>query len=191
MTKEKIDKIITPTFRVSFPQVFEAKAAPGSDRKKFSVVMLFKNTEDISQIKELLKRAIARKYPDGVLPVNSDGTKFKTPLKNGNDKEYDGYANAITCTASSQFQPGIVDEQKQPIINPTEFYAGCYAVASVNAYCWSYMGNNGVSVGLQNLMKVNDGEPLSGGATAEQDFESIPLPEGAAIEGGGASILDL
>ena len=60
MAKE-IDKIITPTFRVSFPAVFEAKAAPGSDKAKFSLVMLFKNNENLDVIKELLRRAIALK----------------------------------------------------------------------------------------------------------------------------------
>lgn len=188
MTKE-MDKIITPVFRVSFPQVFEAKAAPGSDKLKYSVVMLFKSTEDISTIKDMVKRTVLKKYPDGVTP-----TEFTTPYNDGNNKSYDGYADTIYMTASSLYPPGVVDEQKQPIINSREFYAGCYAVASVNAYCWTYMGKSGVSLGLQNIMKVNDGEPLTGGASAEVDFESISLPEGPfadATEGSEGSILDL
>ena len=56
------------------------------------------------------------------------------------------------------------------------------------------MGKHGVSVGLQNLMKVNDGEPLSGGASAEADFSEIVVPEGEAkVEksvGDNLSILD-
>ncbi len=186
MVKKEIDKIVTPVFRVSFPQVFEAKAAPGSNSEKFSVVMLFPVKEDLSKLKALLKRSIARKYPDGNIP-----TDFVTPLKDGNTREYDGYKDTIYITASSQYQPGVLDEQKNTILNPKDFYAGCYAIATVNAFCWSYMGKTGVSVGLQNLMKMNDGEPLTGGATAEADFESIPLPEGAATEGGGPSVLEL
>lgn len=187
MAKKEIDKIITPTFRVSFPQVFKAKAAPGSDKEKFSVVMLFKNNEDLSKVKALLKRAIAVKYPDGKIPEG-----FVTPLKDGNGKDYDGYKDTIYITASSQFQPGIVDEQKQTLIDPKQFYSGCYAIASINAYCWSYMGNTGVSVGLQNIMKVNDGEPLAAGETAEAAFESIPLPEGETLnQGDSASVLSL
>lgn len=187
MTKKTIDKIVTPEFRVSFPQVFQAKAAPGSDREKFSIVMLFKKTENLDAIKALLKRAIAEKYPTGELPPG-----FTTPLKDGNTKEYEGYKDTIFCTAGSQFQPGVLDEQKNPILDPKEFYAGCYAIATVNAYCWSYMGKNGVSLGLQNLMKVNDGEPLAGGSSAEADFEAIPVPETAGnVEGGGGSVLDI
>lgn len=174
---KKIDKIMTPKFRVSFPAVFEPKAATEGGKEKYSLVMLFDKNEDLSELKVLLKRTILAKYPDGVLPKNSDGTPFVEPFKDGNTKTYEGYKDTIVCTASSQYQPGILDEQKIPIINPADFYAGCYAIATVNAYCWSYMGKNGVSVGLQNIMKINDGEPLAGGAQAEADFESIVIPD--------------
>jgi len=192
MSKD-IDKITTPKFRVSFPAVFTPKAATEGGKERYSVVMLFDKTEDLTQVKNLLKRTVLAKYPDGVLPKNSDGSEFTSPLKEGNDKDYEGYADTITCTASSLYPPGILDENKQMLINPNEFYAGCYAIATVNAYCWSYMGKHGVSVGLQNIMKINDGEKLGGGASAESDFESIELPEDEigedSVAGGGLSIL--
>ena len=56
------------------------------------------------------------------------------------------------------------------------------------------MGKEGVSVGLQNIMKMNDGEPLAGGETAEAAFESISVPEGSStelVQGGGGSVLDV
>ena len=181
-----MDKVITPTFRVSFPSVFDAKAAPGSDKEKYSVVMLFKNNEDLTVLKDLAKRTIAEKW-GGKTPKN-----LGTPFKDGNGKDYEGYKDTIYLTASSQFPPGVIDEQKQPIIDRKAFYAGCYAIASVNCYGWEYMGKSGVSFGLQNIMKMSDGDSLSGGATAEQDFGSIPLPEvGSAPTGGDVSVLDL
>lgn len=183
MAKKEIDKIVTPVFRVSFPQVFEAKSFEGA-KPKFSIVMLFKKNENLQTMKELAKRALFNKWGND-LPPN-----LNTPFRDGNSVDYDGYENIIYAPASSQYQPGIVDEQKQTLIDPKQFYAGCYAIASVNAYAYDVAGNKGVSFGLQNLMKMNDGEPLTGGATAEQDFESIPLPEGAATEG-KESVLDI
>ena len=189
MAKKEFDKIITPKFRVSFPQVFQAKAAPGSEKEKYSLVMLFDLKEDISELKNLIKKAVAEKYPDGKRP-----SPFTTPLKDGNEKTYEGYKDTIFCTASSMQQPGILDETKTPILDPKDFYAGCYAIATVNAYCWTYMGKHGVSVGLQNVMKINDGEPLGGGASAEADFSEIAVPEGETeIEksvGDSLSVLD-
>ena len=40
--KGKFETVITPEFRVSWPQVFEAKAVNPGDRLKFSVKMLFR-----------------------------------------------------------------------------------------------------------------------------------------------------
>jgi hypothetical protein len=171
MAKKDFEKIITPVFRVSFPQVFQPKAAPGSEKEKYSLVMIFKKGEDLSVLKDLIKKVVKEAYPDGI----PEG--FHTPLKDGNEKEYDGYKDTIYCTASSMQQPGVLDETKQPIINPIEFYAGCYAIATVNVYTWKYMGKQGVSIGLQNLMKIDDGEPLTGGASAEADFSEIVVPE--------------
>ena len=34
-------------------------------------------------------------------------------------------------------------------------------------------GGTGIGAGLGNIQKVKDGEKLSGGATAQQDFEAI------------------
>ena len=195
MAKKEFEKIITPKFRVSFPQVFQPKAAPGSDKEKYGLVMLFDKDQDISDLKDLLKRTVAAKYPDGNIPKCSDGSDFVTPIKVGDTQTYEGYAGTMYCTANSMQAPGILDETKTPIINPKDFYAGCYAIATVNAYCWSYMGKHGVSVGLQNLMKVNDGEPLTGGASAEADFSEIVVPEDEAtpetkVVGDTLSILD-
>ncbi len=151
-----------------------------------------KKTTDITKIEDLIKRTVSEKYPNKAdIPEG-----FSTPIKDGDEKTYAGYQGAWTCTASSQFAPGVLDETKNPILDQRDFYAGCYAIASVNAYCWSYMGKAGVSIGLQNIMKVRDGESLAGGASAESDFASIELPDGDATEmikevaGGGLSILD-
>lgn len=184
MTKKQIEKVITPVFRVSFPQVFEPKAFGGGD-PKYSVVMLFDKKADLSKMKALVKKVALAKWPNG-LPSN-----FVSPFKNGNEKEYEGYADKVYITASSLYEPGVLDEHKQPIINAKEFYAGCYAIASVNAFAYDKLGKRGVSFGLQNLMKVNDGESLGGGSSPEKDFESVELPETDEILGEESSILDL
>ncbi len=187
MAKEKFDKIQTPEFRVSFPAVFTPKAASEGGKEKYSIVMLFKKGTDITGIKDLLKRTILKKWPEGT-PDN-----FTNPLKDGDEKEYAGYEGHIYCTASNQnTQPGLLDERKQPIIDPKEFYGGCYAIATVSAYAWSYMGKNGVSLGLCNLMKKNDGEPFGGGHSPEADFDNIALPDDTpTMDLGGDSIDDL
>ncbi len=52
-----------------------------------------------------------------------------------------------------------------------DFYSGCYGKASVNFYAFSVNGTNGVACGLNNLIKLEDGDPLGGGRSkAVDDF---------------------
>ncbi len=215
MTKEKFDKIQTPEFRVSFPEVFVPKSYNDKSVKKYSIVMLFAKGTDFKGIQDLIRRTITKKWgaetdiPDNYIPpltANKENNNakpnhwIKFAKENANlikgeipIKDYDGYKDIVYVTASNQnTQPGLLDEQKRAIIDPKEFYAGCYAIASISAYAWSYMGKNGVSLGLQNIMKINDGEPLKTSHSPEADFENIELPDDTpAMDLGGDSIDDL
>ena len=164
-------KVVTPKFRVSFPHVFEPQVNQDSGKKQYSIVMLFEQDADLSELKKIAKEAKVEKWADKP-PAN-----FQTPFKDGNTKDYSGYEDTIFINAKSISSPGIVDESKQPILDREEFYAGCYARATITAYAWTYMGKHGVSFGLQNLQKMNDGEPFSGKTKAEDDFETIAVAD--------------
>ena len=73
--------------------------------------------------------------------------------------------------ASTKNAPLVVDLQRQDIIDPAEFYSGCYGKASVNLFPYSNSGNKGIGCGLNGVQKIADGEPLGGGReTADQMF---------------------
>lgn len=63
-----------------------------------------------------------------------------------------------------------MDIYKRPIEDTTEFYSDCYGIASINLYPYNTNGNRGIACWLNNLMKLEDGESLSGRARAEDDF---------------------
>lgn len=172
-------KLQTPVFRVAFPQVFEAKAAPGSEKKKYSVVMLFTiadmkdaiEKKKYADMKTAAQQVAMEKWPKGI-PKN-----FISPFHDGVEKqEYQGYgAGVIYVTASRSEKagkPGVVDAKLAKIIATEDFYGGCYARATVNPYAWEYMGKCGVSFGLQNIQKVKDGEPFGSFSRAEDDFSA-------------------
>ena len=71
---------------------------------------------------------------------------------------------------NSASAPGIVDANRQPIIERSEMYSGIYGRASINFYAFNVNGNRGIACGLNNLQKLRDGEPLGGKASAESDF---------------------
>ena len=71
--------------------------------------------------------------------------------------------------ANSQRKPSIVDKDLNPIMTQEEFYSGCYGRASINFYAFNVQ-SKGVAAGLNNLQKLEDGEMLAGGSTADEDF---------------------
>lgn len=174
-------KVITPEFRVSFPNVFRtAKPMAGATGDpKYGLTALFKKGEDISALKAAAEEACIEKWgPKDKWPKN-----LRSPFRDAGEKEFDGYVEgAIFINATSKQRPGLVDANMNDIIDETEFYAGCYARASINAFAYDTAGNRGVAFGLNNVQKLRDGEPLGGRTRPEDDFE--PVAEGAGAGGG-------
>jgi len=162
-----MDKVTTPEFRVSFPAVFEPVAFQGG-QPKYSVTMLFPKGTNLDTLKALAKAAVQAKWPD----PNKRPKSLQHPFRDGDkDKpDLDGYAGHIFVKATSKMRPGVIDSSMSDIITPEDFYAGCYAKASITAYAYDTAGNRGVAFGLQNLMKTRDGEPFSGRSSAQEDF---------------------
>jgi hypothetical protein len=165
-------KCLTPVFRVAFQSVFKAKAFSEDQDPKFEITMLFPKGSDLSELKRVAKLAVSEKWGD------SPPKNLRSPFKDGDEKEYDGFAGHITVKAVSDRRPGLVDRDGTKIISEEEFYSGCYAVATVVAFPYGGKGSPyspGVSFGLRNIMKIRDGEPFEGGATAEEDFEDVEV----------------
>lgn len=165
-------KVITPMFRVSFPQVFKPKAFE-SQEPKYSIVMLFDKKADLKALRLAAENAATEKW--------GDKTKWpktlRLPFKDGNEKaQLPGYEDTIVVSASSQakYRPGVVDQARSPITEEDgTFYAGCYARAQLLAFAYDMAGNKGVSFALQNVQKMKDGEPFSGRKAAEDVFDSV------------------
>jgi hypothetical protein len=186
---EKTNRILTPEFRVSYPFLFAPQKPLNPDQKaKYSVVMLFdKKTADLTPLRKAILAAIQEKW--GV-----DKAKWPkslhNPLKDGVEKDKDGYGEGVMfATASSVPRPGLVDQNVQPIIDPSEFYAGCYAHAKIDVYAFEAKDprtgailNRGVSLGLLNVQKIRDGEPFSGRSKPENDFDAIAVPATSAAK---------
>lgn len=172
------DSIVTPVFRLSFPQLFEAKAYKGSD-KKFSATMLFdaeaQKTDEFVAMLDAAKAAVIEKWGD---KVPGD---LKNPFRKGEEKpDLDGYEPGmifVSAKASEDYPPDVVDQAKKEITVRKEIYAGCYCRAVVVAFAYDTF-NNGVSFGLRAIQKVGDA-PSFGGGGAEL-LDELPMPEGQA-----------
>jgi len=167
-----MEKVMTPKFRVSFPNVFKPTAFQVGQDPKYSVVMLFDKSCDLKALKDLARRAAVDKWGEN---TSKWPKGMRNPFRDGDEEKpgVDGYENVTFVSASSKIKPGLVDSNVQPIIGEDEFYAGCYARATLTAYAYDIAGNRGVAFGLQNIQKLADGERFSGRSSAESEFEAV------------------
>jgi hypothetical protein len=167
-------RVLTPVFRVSFPKVFKAEAFQEGQEPKYSIVMLFSKqmgTEDVAKF-EAMKRMAAEtakaKWGDK-MPKN-----LRSPFRDGSEKDLPGYEDVVFVSASSKQKPGLVNEDAEPILNPEDFYPGCYAHAYLTCYAYDTAGNRGVAFGLSTVQKIKDGEPFAPRNNAQDDFAPVP-----------------
>lgn len=169
-------KVITgPNTRWSYANVWEPKSINGGT-PKFSVSLIIPKSDTATIAK--IKAAIEAAYKEGEAKLKGNGRSvpalsvLKTPLRDGDTERPDdeAYANAYFINANSATAPGIVDADRQPILERNEVYSGVYGRASINFYAFNSNGNKGIACGLNNLQKIRDGEPLGGKSRAEDDF---------------------
>lgn len=173
-------KVITGKVRLSYCSVFEAKSVDGGE-EKFSTAILIPKSDKVTlgkikAVVDLLKKQAMDKN-NGKLPA-----KFHTPLRDGDeeaDEKGDDYVGHFFMNASSKNKPGIAkpvgknadgSTKFQEITDTTEVYSGCYAKVSVNFYLFDTKGNKGIAAGLNNVVKVQDGDFLGGRASLKDDF---------------------
>lgn len=169
-------KVITGVdTRWSYANVWDPKSINGGT-PKYSVSLIIPKSDKVTIQK--IKAAIQAAYEEGESKLKGNGKSvpslsvLKTPLRDGDLERPDDetYKNAYFVNANSATAPGIVDADRQQIIDRSEVYSGVYGRASINFYAFNSNGNKGIACGLNNLQKIRDGEPLGGKASAESDF---------------------
>ena len=169
-------KVITgPNTRWSYANVWDPKSINGG-APKYSVSLIIPKSDKVTV--EKIMSAIKAAYEEGESKLKGSGKSvpslsvLKTPLRDGDLERPDdeAYKNAYFVNANSAVAPGIVDADRQQIIDRSEVYSGVYGRASINFYAFNSNGNKGIACGLNNLQKIKDGEPLGGKSRAEDDF---------------------
>ena len=173
-------KVITGKHTImSYLNVNEPKTPLGGGTPKYSVSLIIpkSDTVTVEKIKAAMKAAFDEgqsklKDKNGIVP---DYETLKKPLRDG-DKERkgdDAYKNSWFVNANSTTKPGVVDGDRNPILDSSELYSGIIGRASVNFYAFNSNGNRGIACGLNNIQKLADGKPLGGHSRAEDDFADL------------------
>lgn len=181
MSDNLVTKVVTGKCRFSFANVFEPVTFVEGQDPKYSLMLLIpkQDTRTITAIQTAIKNAAEKgkstKFGGKIPPVLK--TTFKDADKDTNQdgeifaEKWPETAGHYIINVSTKNKPQVVDADRQEIIDPCEVYSGCYGRASINFFAYNSNGNKGISAGLGNVQKLEDGEPLGGITTAEQDFK--------------------
>ncbi len=144
-------KVITGVnTRRSYANVWDPKSINGA-APKYSVSLIIPKSDTVTVNK--IKAAIQAAYEEGESKLKGTAKVcpaldvIKTPLRDG-DKERPGdeaYKDSYFINANSATAPGIVDADRQQIIDRSEVYSGVYGRASINLYAFTFP--------LQNMKK--------------------------------------
>jgi hypothetical protein len=173
-------KVLTGVCRLSYAHLTQPYQSQNGGEPKYSVTLLIPKTDTAT--KADIDASMRAAYEDG---VQNKWKGLRPQLKNpliydGDGVRQDGSPFGAECkghwvlTASSKQKPGVVGiDNINTELAPTEIYSGMYARVTINFYSFDSHGSKGVGAGLGNVLKVGDGEPLSGGASAQSDFADI------------------
>jgi hypothetical protein len=170
-------KVVTGKHTVmSYLTVNEPKTPLGGGTPKYSVSLIIPKSDTVTV--EKIKAAIQAAYDEGQAKLKGNSKSvpaledLKTPLRDG-DRERKGdeaYKNSWFLNANSTTKPGVVDADRNPILDTSELYSGIIGRASISFYAFNSNGNRGIACGLNNLQKLADGTPLGGHSRPEDDF---------------------
>lgn len=187
-------KVQLKDVRLTFPQLFEAKAVNGQGEPKFSAAFLFaRNHPQIGEITKAIEAAATAKWGAKAADVLKQlKAADKLPVHDGDGKsDYDGYAGNYFINASNKVRPLVIDGNRAPLTAADgKPYSGCYVNAIIEIWAQDNQFGKRVNASLLGVQFVRDGERLAGGSVAAaDDFEAIPEAAAPKVAAAGAAAL--
>lgn len=148
-------QITLTNVRLSFADLFKAKAVNDGE-PRFSANFLLDKSKDQAQIKRIgdeVRRLEAEKFKGKKIPAD------KVCLRDGDEKEYDGYAGMLFLSAANKKRPTVVDRDRtQLTAEDGKPYSGCYVNAVVRLWAQDNQFGKRINASLEVVQFVKDGE---------------------------------
>lgn len=196
-------KVITGDVRLSYARLITPKPNDkGTD--VWSVLLLIPKTDKttVAKLQAAAEKALETGINNGKIKKGTSLKNAWTTLKDGDERddldEAPEYAGNYYMNVNAYRKPGVVIHERDedgellyvngkkslvPITDESDIYSGCYAKASISAYAFNYENTKrGITFGLENILKVRDGEPLGGAAASpDSDFGDEDGEDGSVI----------
>lgn len=179
--------VVTGRARASYVNVFQPRLNELSGREEFGLTLLVpkSDTETIAKLRAAANAAREAKWgskpPAGLHSPIHDGDGMKP---NGGEYGEECRGHWVV-NVKSRDRPHVVDENVQPIVDPSEFQSGDYCRVSLRAFGYDNR-RKGVSFGLNNVQRMGRGDSLNGRRRAEDEFGPAETGENTAAAGDDA-----
>ena len=186
--------VVTPVVRASYPYVDKPDTGNEYSSGKYKITGLIEKTreDELKPLKQACLAAARQIWPK--VKFND----LEHPFRDGDEGEAEINKGHVHFTAKSGRKPGIVGPDKAELPEGAEVYGGCYVRFSVTAFTYTRPAEiliekdgkrikkktqlKGVSLALNNVQFVKDGERLGGGTTADEDFDEIEPADFEEVE---------
>ena len=163
--------------RFSYAHVFQPRKNEQSGKMKYDCCIVV--DKDDKQAVQLIEEAVEGAKALYAEKFGKPKGKLKTVVHDGDDERPDDptFANTIFVNASGERKPGVKVLDGGMLVDALDeedFYSGCYGAADINFFPYNNSGSAGISCGLNNVVKLEDGPKLSGtGMSADAAFGDL------------------
>jgi hypothetical protein len=172
-TLTKAGTMVLPAGRLSYPNLFVARAMQGEpeDKAKFSTSVMLPPDADLSLAVKWVNDAATEKWGSNIGKVRKPFLKHAEKIE---DQELAAAFPVLIRMASAK-KPSVVFANGEPCTEDDEVYPGRWARVSARLFTWEHpTQGRGVSFGLSNVQLLDHDERIGGGrAKVEDEFEFI------------------
>lgn len=173
--------------RISFPNLFEAKAINGEGDPHFSAAFVIVPGSDNAKALAAAMNAVAKEKwgakSEGILTeLKGKGrVAFKEAPLSKDGEVYDGFKGMYSLNASNVARVPVIDRDTTPLV-PADGkpYGGCFVDASIDLWAQDNSWGKRINAKLRWVQFRSDGDAFSGGPPVSQD-EFSSIAEGADV----------
>lgn len=163
--------ILTPPGVSSFLNLAKPRAITPDADERYGLTLIFdkaaQQREEFKALEKAIDEALHKKWPNRLPPG------LKSPFRDGADKAgvYEGYhPGDIFISPWSKEKPGVVDADRQDMLDLAEVYAGWIARARVRPFAYDTAGKRGCSLFLDSVQFLRPGKRLDGRKAASESY---------------------
>lgn len=171
-------KLTLKNVRLSFPNIWTAKAMDANSKPAFNAAFLIPKDDPQNKVVQATIEQVAKdKWGPKADAILKDLRRAeKTALKDGENKsQYAGYEGMNYVNASNATRPTILDRDKSPLTEADgRPYGGCYVNAVIEIWAQDNSFGKRINASLSGIQFAKDGDAFAGGSVAsEDDFDDL------------------